>query len=159
MARTIRDVIALLNRLIQLDHDAIEACKAAMDRFARTDDRVHLGSILADHRRHAEELSFVVRNLGGDPASHGDLRQVLTRGKAVLGALSGERAVLEAVRSNEAEAVSAYADAVSQRGIPVDVMSVLERQLAIERRHHAAVGTRLEAIRSPSDPAPASSRR
>jgi uncharacterized protein (TIGR02284 family) len=157
MARTIKDVISLLNRLIVLDHDTIEACKAAMDRFARSDDRTHLGSILADHRRHAEELSSVVRNLGGDPASLGDLRQVLTRGK-VVGALAGERAVLEAVRSNEAEAVSAYADAVSQRGIPVDVMSVLERQLAVERRHHAAIGARLDGSRPGSEP-PASSRR
>jgi len=144
MPRTLKDVVALLNRLIQLDHDAIEACKAAMDRVARSEDREQLGAILADHRRHAEELGLVVRNLGGHPASHGDLRQVLTRGKVVLGALSGERAVLEAVRGNEAEAVLAYADAVSQPGIPVDVMTVLERQLAVERRHHDALGTRLE---------------
>ena len=47
MARTIKDVISLLNRLIVLDHDAIEACRAAMDRFARSDDRTHLGSIQA----------------------------------------------------------------------------------------------------------------
>ena len=158
MARTIKDVIALLNRLIQLDHDAIEACKVAMDRVARGEDRAQLGSMLADHRRHTEELMFVVRNLGGDPASHGDLRLALTKGKVVLGALSGERAVLEAVRSNEAEAVSAYADAVSQRGIPVDVMSVLERQLAVERRHYAALGARLEPSRSTTDRPPASRR-
>jgi uncharacterized protein (TIGR02284 family) len=133
-----------LNRLIQLDHDAMEACKAAMDRVAPSEDRTQLGAILADHRRHAEELGIVVRNLGGHPASHGDLRQVLTRGKVALGGLSGERAVLEAVRGNEAEAVSAYEDAVSQPGIPLDVMTVLERQLAVERRHHATLGARLE---------------
>jgi uncharacterized protein (TIGR02284 family) len=158
MARTIKDVVALLNRLIQLEHDAIEACKVAMDRVQRTEDRVHLGSILSEHRRHADELAFVVRNLGGDPASHGDLRQVLTKGKVVLGALSGERAVLEAVRTNEAEAVAAYADAVSQRGIPVDVMSVLERQLAAERRHHATLGLRLEGQRASPEQAPPSRR-
>ena len=37
MARMIKEVVALLNRLIQLDHDAIEACKAAMDRVAQGD--------------------------------------------------------------------------------------------------------------------------
>jgi uncharacterized protein (TIGR02284 family) len=160
MPRTLRDVVALLNRLIQLDHDAIEACKAAMDRVTSTEDRAQLGAILADHRRHSEELGIVVRNLGGHPASHGDLRQVLTRNKVALGALSGERAVLEAVRGNEAEAVSAYADAVSQPGIPMDVMTVLERQLAVERRHHATLGTRLEPNPTPrsGDKAPASRR-
>jgi uncharacterized protein (TIGR02284 family) len=145
----IREVVALLNRLIQLDHDAIEGCKAAMDRVAQTDDRAQLGWMLSEHRRHAEELGVVVRNLGGDPASHGDLRAVLTRGKVVLGALSGERAVLEAVQSCEAEAVAAYAHAASQPGVPVDVANVLERQLADERRHHAWLSARLDAGEHP----------
>jgi uncharacterized protein (TIGR02284 family) len=158
MARTIKDVVALLNRLIQLDHDAIESCKVAMDRISRVEDRSELGAILADHRRHAEELAFVVRNLGGDPASHGDLRVVLTKGKVVLSVLSSERAVLEAVRSNEAEAVAAYGEAVAQRGIPVDVMAVLERHLAVERRHHAALDTRTDPGRPSGDSAPASRR-
>jgi hypothetical protein len=131
-----------------------------MDHVTRSEDRAQLVAILADHRSHAEELGIVVRNLGGHPAGHGDLRQVLTRGKVVLGALSGERAVLEAVRGNEAEAVSAYADAVSQPGIPVDVITVLERQLAVERRHHSTLGTRLEPNPPPrgGEKAPASRR-
>jgi uncharacterized protein (TIGR02284 family) len=148
MARMIKDVVALLNRLIQLDHDAIEACKAAMERLATTEDRAQIGSILGEHRRHADELAFVVRNLGGEPASHGDLRQVLTKGKVLLGGLSGDHAVLDAVRDNEEGAVEAYADAVSQPGIPVDVMALLERHLADERRHHAGLAAR-------TDPSPA----
>jgi uncharacterized protein (TIGR02284 family) len=155
----IKEVVALLNRLIQLEHDSVEACKAAMDRVAASDDRAQLGWMLSEHRRHADELAFVVRNLGGEPASHGDLRQVLTKGKVVLGAFSGERAVLDAVRSNEADAVAAYADAVSQPGIPVDVTSVIERQLADERRHHAWLCARLDAERPPPrEQSPPSSR-
>ena len=158
MARMLKEVVALLNRLIQLDHDAIEACKGAMDRVAQGDDRAQLGWMLSDHRRHADELAFVVRNLGGDPASHGDLRQVLSRGKVALGALAGERAVLEAVRSSEAEAVAAYAAAVSQPGVPVDVSAVLEKQLADERRHHAWLSARLDAARPTRERPPPSSR-
>jgi uncharacterized protein (TIGR02284 family) len=135
MARMIREVIALLNRLIQLDYDCIEAYKAAIARLSDSDDRKQLSGFLADHRRHVDELAFVVRNLGGEPAGHGDLRQVLTKGKVVLGGLTGDRAVLEAMRSNEAEASAAYQDAASQPGIPVDVMAVLERNLDDERKH------------------------
>jgi uncharacterized protein (TIGR02284 family) len=143
MARMIRDVIALLNRLIQLDYDAIEAYKAAIARLGETEDRKQLSAFLADHRRHVDELAFVVRNLGGEPASHGDLRQVLTKGKVVLGGLTGDRAMIEAMRSNEGETSNVYEQAASQPGIPVDVLAVLERNLSDERKHQAWLGARL----------------
>jgi uncharacterized protein (TIGR02284 family) len=145
MVRIIKEVVALLNRLIQLDHDAIATYRAAINHVTKDEDRSQLGWILGNHRRHADELTFVVRNLGGDPASHGDLRQAWRRGRVSLGALSGEHDVLEALRGSEADAVAAYADAASQPGIPMDVRSVLERQLADERRHHAWLSERLEA--------------
>jgi uncharacterized protein (TIGR02284 family) len=146
MARMIRDVIALLNRLIQLDYDSIEAYKAAIARLGDADDRKQLSVFLGDHRRHVDELAFVGRNLGGEPASHGDLRQVLTKGKVVLGALTGDRAMLEAMRGNEAETSSLYEKAASQPGIPVDVLAVLERNLSDERRHEEWLGARLTAM-------------
>jgi uncharacterized protein (TIGR02284 family) len=144
MARMLREVIALLNRLIQVDYDSIEACKSAIARLAEPSDRAQLGAFVADHRRHVDELAFIVRNLGGEPASHGDLRQVYARGKVVLGGLTGDKAVLEAMRSNEAEATAHYEAAASQPGIPVDILAVLERSCADERRHQAWFALRLE---------------
>lgn len=145
MARRIRDVIALLNRLIQLDDDSIEACKVAIARLRDSDDRKELSALLADHRRHVDDLAFVVRNLGGEPAAHGDLRQVLTKGKIVLGGLTGEHAVLEAMRSDEADVAAAYEQAASQPGIPVDVLKVLERNRDDERNHQHWLAGRLSA--------------
>jgi uncharacterized protein (TIGR02284 family) len=157
MARMLREVIALLNRLIQLDYDAIEAHKAAISRLADPSDRAQLGAFVVDHRRHVDELAFIVRNLGGEPASHGDLRQVLTKGKVVLGGLTGDRAVLEAMRGNEAESATHYEAAASQPGIPVDILAVLERSCADERRHQAWFAARLERHAPPeSVPAPPS---
>ncbi len=146
MARMLREVIALLNRLIQLDYDSIEAHKSAISRLTDPADRAQLGAFVVDHRRHVDELAFIVRNLGGEPSSHGDLRQVLARGKVVLGGLTGDRAVLEAMRGNEAESASHYEAAASQPGIPVDILAVLERSCADERRHQAWFAARLERV-------------
>src|SRR5271167_3975600 len=126
MARMLREVIALLNRLIQLDYDSIEAHKSAIARLSDPADLAQLGAFVVEHRRHVDELAFIVRNLGGEPASHGDLRQVLAKGKVVLGGLTGDHAVLEAMRGNEAESASHYEAAASQPGIPVDILAVLE---------------------------------
>ncbi len=149
MPRMLKEVIALLNRLIQLDYDSIEAHKAAITRLSDASDRAQLGTFVVDHRRHVDELTFIVRNLGGEPSSHGDLRRVLTRGKVVLGGLTGDRAVLEAMRSNEAESAGHYEVAVSQPGIPVDILAVLERSCADERKHQAWLSSRLAPTSPP----------
>ena len=149
MARMLREVIALLNRLIQLDYDSIEAHKSAIARLADPADRAQLGAFVVDHRRHIDELTFVVRNLGGEPSSHGDLRQVLTRGKVVLGALTSDRAILEAMRGNEAQSASEFEAAASQPGIPFDILAVLQRTCADERRHQAWFAARLERTSPP----------
>src|SRR5258708_31622554 len=101
MALMMRDIVNLLNDLIELDYDAIEAYKAAIGRLSDVGDKTQLGQFMADHRRHVSELSLVVRNLGGSPPDHGDLKQVLTKGRVVLAGLTGEKAILEATKSNE----------------------------------------------------------
>jgi uncharacterized protein (TIGR02284 family) len=150
MARMLREVISLLNRLIQLDYDSIEAHKSAISRLSDPGDLAQLGAFVVEHRRHVDELAFIVRNLGGEPASHGDLRQVLAKGKVVLGGLrgglEGDHAVLEAMRGNEAESASHYEAAASQPGIPVDILAVLERSCADERKHKAWFATRLARL-------------
>jgi uncharacterized protein (TIGR02284 family) len=154
MARIIREVVALLNRLIQLEFGAIAACKAAFAHVTDAGDRERLASLLGEHRRHVDELTDVVRNLGGEPSCQGDLGQVVARGRAVLGALAGERALLEAMRGNEAHVAAAYESAVSQPGVPVDVLVLLERHLDEERRHGGWIAARLDGAAHASPGAP-----
>jgi uncharacterized protein (TIGR02284 family) len=149
MSRIIQDVVVLLNRLIQLDYDATEASKAALAFFVDPRDTQHLATSLADHRRHIDDLAIVVRNLGGAPAANGNRRQMATRGKVVIGGLTGDRAILEAMRSNEEATRAAYEDAASLPGVPVDVLAVLERNLSDERAHLAEIVQRLNALRPP----------
>lgn len=152
MARMLNDVVTLLNRLIQIDRAAIETYKVAVTRLGDPSDRASLGAFLVEHRRHADELAFVVRNLGGEPAGQGDLRQVVLRGRIDLRGLTEDLALIEAMRSNEAETTALYEDAASQPGVPVDVVALLERNLVDERKHHAWIVSRLEAIRPSSAP-------
>jgi hypothetical protein len=145
MARVIREVVALLNRLIQLEYAAIAACKAAFAHVTEGEDRARLGALLGEHRRHVDELTDVVRNLGGEPSNQRDPCQVVARGRAVLGAVAGERAILEAMHGNEAHVTAAYESAVTQPGVPVDVLTLLERHLDEERRHRGWIAARLDA--------------
>lgn len=154
MARILREVVALLNRLIQLEFGAIAACKAALAHVADAEDRQRLGALLGGHRRHVDELTDVVRNLGGEPSSQGDLGQVVAHGRAVLASLAGERALLEAMRGNEAHVAAAYESAVSQLGVPVDVLTLLERHLDEERRYCGWIAARLDGTTQAAPRAP-----
>jgi len=145
MARVIRDVVVLLNRLIQLHYDAIDACKAAVVHVEDPRARQELRATLEDHRGHVDELAVVVRNLGGEPASPSDLRPLRPR-KRAASCPEGEHALLEALGRNEEGARAAYEDAASLPGVPLDVMAALERNLADQRKHLAWVEGRLEAL-------------
>jgi uncharacterized protein (TIGR02284 family) len=145
MARVIRDVVVLLNRLIQLHYDAIDACKAAVAHVDDPRARQQLSATLEDHRGHVDELAGVVRNLGGEPASPGDRRPPHASKHAARSA-EGEHALLEALSRNEEGARAAYEDATSLPGVPLDVLAALERNLADQRKHLAWVEHRLDAI-------------
>jgi uncharacterized protein (TIGR02284 family) len=146
----IRDFVLLLNRLIQLHYDAIDACKAAVASVEDPIARQQLGVTLEDHRGHVDELAVVVRNLGGEPVGPSDrrplrLHQTLSADRGGM----GEHALLETLRRNEEGARAAYEDAASHPGVPLDVLAALERNLADEHKHLAWVARRLETLPGP----------
>jgi hypothetical protein len=153
MRPAIQGVVVRLNRLIEIEYDALESCSAAADGLAdgEADDRRRLNVFIADHRRHADELASIVRNLGGEPASVRDLRRVLGRGRArdadlgpeAIVTLNGVRAVIESLRDMEQRAARAYNLSASQLGIPVDVLALIERNGRDERAHVDWIESRL----------------
>jgi hypothetical protein len=120
MAELLRQVVAVLNRLIHLEHDAIDACRFAVGGTTDRGARERFAAWTENHRRHVEELTSLVRSLGGEPAP-----RVLR--------VSWPSFSLDIVRAVHRRIASAYADAASQPGIPVDVLAMLERTLAEER--------------------------
>lgn len=148
MTGTETTLCALFNDLIQLDFDAIEAYKAAIKRVNNIGDRTRLAGFLQDHQRHIQDLTPLVIELGGKPAEEGDMKQILTKGKVVIGGLLGDRMVLEAMKTNEADTNTAYERAVLRTDVPAHMRTVLARNLADERRHRDWIVQRLDEAES-----------
>jgi hypothetical protein len=85
--------------------------------------------------------------MGATPPEGGDMKSLLTQGKVMLGSLVGDQAILEAMRSNEADTNTAYERAVGHPGVEGATREVLKRGLADERRHCEWV---LSALRTPT---------
>jgi uncharacterized protein (TIGR02284 family) len=125
----------LLADLVQLDYDAAAAYRAAMDRLEDPNFRATLAGFQEDHLRHTQELGAILADMGYTPPRKGDLKQVLTKGKVVIAGMMGDRAILEAMRTNEDDTVTAYSRATKFNGAPPAVIEVLERGLRDEYRH------------------------
>jgi uncharacterized protein (TIGR02284 family) len=146
LAGTEKSLNHLLRDLIELDYDAIEAYKAAIERLKQQADRTQLGVFLEDHRRHVADLSAYLRQLGVEPPVSGDIKRVLTKGKVVVLGLMGDKAIFEAMKSNEDDTNRAYERAVGADGLTADLRSALDRNLADERRHRAWFEARISAM-------------
>jgi rubrerythrin len=157
MTASAEEIVTHLNSLLALDHDAIEAYEAAIERLRAVLDRDKLRSFVAHHRRHLLEISPMVREFHGQPVTEADFRRFVTKGKVVLGGVIGDRAVLQAMQSNEEAAASAYHRASIDPGIPSRVRVVLEHTLRDEREHLGWLERRLDAL-TPDRPAEATRR-
>lgn len=142
---TQKSLVAALDALLELDYDAIEAYKAAIERIDDETDKAQLRSFLADHERHTVELAPIIARLGGTPSTGPDVKQWLTKGKVVILGLAGAHAVLLAMKTNEEDTNTAYERMLQRDDIPADVRPVLERNLADEWRHKAWIEARLGA--------------
>ncbi|MGE5270350.1 MAG: DUF2383 domain-containing protein [Thiohalocapsa sp.] len=92
---------ALLSDLIQLDYDAADAYQAAIDRLDSAAFRSALTGFRQDHLRHIDELGAFLTRMGKTPPQDGDMKSLLTKGKVVLGSLMGDKAILQAMKTNE----------------------------------------------------------
>jgi len=137
------NAVDLLNSLIELDFDAIEAYKAAIARVDDMADRAALARFLEDHERHVQELTSLVEKRGASPARGGDLKQILTTGKVVLSGLVGDRIVMAAMKTNEDDTNTAYERAVAHPEVDAETRVVLERNLEDERRHRVWIEQRI----------------
>lgn len=129
------DLNELLESLIELDFDAAEAYEAAIDRLDDPERKRKLGEFRADHLRHTNELGKILQDSGRTPPSGGDFKRMLTKGKVVMAALAGDKAILKAMKTNEDDTNTAYERAVNNDIVPAQVRDTLRGGLADERRH------------------------
>lgn len=139
-------VVADLNDLLQLDHDAVNAYTMAIDTIENEAFRERLVIFRLDHKRHIEELAEVVRDLGGTPVelphlSTGPFKLAIQ----ALGAAGGDATVLLAFKANERQVRDKYRDR-ARRPYPVGAAEVVRRAAADEETHYAWATQALESL-------------
>ena len=87
------------------------------------------------HLRHITELGDILLSMGRTPPKEGDMKPLLTKGKVVIAGLMGDEAILQAMRTNEADTNTAYERAVNFKDLQANTRDVLQNGLADERRH------------------------
>ncbi len=150
MSNVNENVVKKLNNLIQLDFDAIEAYEAAMSKLENDATREQLAKFCEDHDRHVRELSALVDGYGGVAATGPDIKRLLTKGKVVIAdLLGGDQAILMAMHANEDVTNKTYEEALSGIGsVRAETRTVLERNLADERRHRAWIDQQIKRERA-----------
>jgi rubrerythrin len=136
----------LLGNLCRLDYAASEAYDDAIRHIDDAESKARLVDFRADHVRHTEDLGRLLQEMGEDIPSGGGMKSMLTQGKVMLASLMGDRQVLQAMSTNETDTNTAYERAVRHPGVAADVLAVLERNLADERRHKQWLDSRIQIL-------------
>ena len=135
--RTGAELIADLNDLLALDHDAIEAYSLAIGRVSRPEYREALAGFRGDHQRHVDQLSELIRARGGVPVQlpHIPTGFFKTAIQA-LGTLGDDRAVLLAWKTNEGQVRDKYRRYATRVHDPA-TGAIITRAADDEDRHYA----------------------
>lgn len=95
----------LTTNLLYLEHDAIAAYEAAIERLKDGAPKQQLTTFKGDHLQHVATLNEIARELGIEAPAQGDAKELLTTGKVKMGALMGDTAIIGAMRTNEEDTV------------------------------------------------------
>lgn len=130
-------LIAELNDLLQLDHDAVQAYGIAIDCVEDERLRETLIAFRGDHERHIDELTELIRAHGGIPIEIAHIPTGMFKAAVQrAGAARGDRALMLAFKANERQVRDKYrrhADCAH----PPEVHTVLARAASDEERHYA----------------------
>jgi uncharacterized protein (TIGR02284 family) len=146
--QTREGLIELLNELLIVDHDGVRAYRAAVAALENAGAKRQFSSFCSDHERHVEELTLLVLDLGGVPATPRELSGFLAKGKVSVGSVAGDRGILAAMRSNEDIHNAAYLRAVKAPSVPHHIRAVLTRNLSDEHRHRGSIEARSRHLSS-----------
>jgi hypothetical protein len=137
MTSDVRDVALLvgeLNDLLQLDYDAVAAYTLALNELADPGYQDAVRGFKADHERHIEELTTLVRQYGGVPMPMPHLSGVFKLAVQGAAGLGSDAAVVKAFKANETQSRDKYRRAASRQH-PPDVQGLLIRAARDEQRH------------------------
>jgi rubrerythrin len=139
-------LVAELNDLLALDHDAVQAYSLAIGRISSPEYRETLAGFRGDHQRHIDRLTELIRERGGAPLQLPHIPTgVFKAAVQGLGNLGDNRAVLLAFKTNEGQARDKYRRHADRPHDP-GVHAVLRGAAADEERHYAWVSEVVERL-------------
>jgi len=131
------NLVAELNDLLQLDHDAVQAYGIAIDYVEDEQLRDRLIEFRGDHERHIDELTELIRAHGGIPIETAHIPTGMFKAAVQrAGAERGDRALMLAFKANERQVRDKYRRHADGPHSP-EVRAVLARAAADEERHYA----------------------
>lgn len=146
------DLVAELNDLLKLDHDAVQAYSLAIKGLENESYKATLAQFRGDHERHITELTELIRSRGGTPMEMPHLTsgpfklamQAIGSGVRVTG-LAGDRAVLVTFKANERQVRDKYVR-YAARPYPEEVARVVRQAADDEELHYRWVKQTLQAL-------------
>ena len=140
------ELIAELNDLLALDHDAVQAYSLAIGAISTAEYRDTLAGFRGDHQRHIEQLTQLIQTHGGAPVELPHLPTgAFKLAVQALGTLGDDRAVLMTFKANEAQVRDKYRrHAARPHSTAVGV--ILRAAAADEERHYQWVDQTLQAM-------------
>lgn len=132
-------------KVVSTLNDLIETCRDGQEGFKTAAEGVNdsqLRTLFLDYSRQrgqiCQDLTQIVRQLGGDPEKTGHVSAALHRGwinikQAVTG--KDEKAVVDECERGEDMAVEGFKKAL-QENLPVEVRTVVERDYTLVKQAH-----------------------
>lgn len=140
------ELIAELNDLLALDHDAVQAYSLAIGAISRAEYRDTLAGFRGDHQRHIDQLTQLIRNHGGAPVEMPHLPTgAFKLAVQALGTLGDDRSVLMTFKANEAQVRDKYRRHAA-RPHDTGVSTILRAAAADEERHYQWVDEALQGL-------------
>jgi len=130
-----QDVINKLSKLIQIDIDASEAYKQALQKINHAGIHTSICQFREDHLRHIDNLSAAIQELGGKiPDYKQDIKGYLIEGFTALRSVTGIEGALKAMQGNEKLTNRVYQEAV-ESDLPPHILQLVQQNYADEQRH------------------------
>lgn len=143
---TQKDFTSVIKELIELDYDAVEAYKVAIDKLASGDLKAKMQEFKKDHERHIEDLAAVLRKHFEEVPTGPDGKQWLTKGKVFLASVVGDKAILMAMNDNETDTNTAYIRTFERDDIWNDAKDVIRKGKEDEKRHKETIEKLISSI-------------
>jgi len=153
MTDTKKEAISVLNDLIEISKDGEKGFQTSAEDTKNPEIKKFFQSRSAQIATSVRELQEEVRALGGDPETSSSVSGTLHRAWVDLkSAVTGksDEAILNEVERGEDVALKAYKDAAQkaqQKSLPVNVVTLITRQLQGAQQNHDQVKVLRDQIR------------